>query len=173
MIKINPGETINIVELEDMLKWCKYKTNLETSDILIIGYIKKIYSLLSITEKDKTNTKFSIGMIRADDYEHFKLIQKKLMFFDINEQARLKLTNDEIRMCKDYALNRSLDEINKIDSFYVRTYSRYLSLNASNSKVSSDISERVKKQSKSLKQKMKKIYHNQACSSISKPKKFK
>ena len=67
MIKINPGETINIVELEDMLKWCKYKTDLETSDILIIGYIKKIYSLLSITEKDKTNTKFSIGMIRADD----------------------------------------------------------------------------------------------------------
>ena len=170
MIKINTGETINIVELEDMLKWCRYKNNL-TSDILIMGYIKKIYGLLGITEKDKTNTKFSIGMMRADDYEHLKLIQKQLILFNINEQAELKLTKDELRMCKDHALKSSLEEIDKIDNFYVRSYSHYLSINASNSKVSNEISERVKKQSQGLREKIKKIDHNQACSRISKPKK--
>lgn len=160
MIEIYTGKTIDIVKLEEILEWCRYKTALETNDTIIINKIKILYKILKVDEKDKKNSQYNPGMMRFDEYYEINFIIKNIQeLFSINDQAKLKLTKDEIRMCKEYALHSDLEEIKKIHNFFIRTYSIYLSLNTLNSKLSCDITENVTKQTKKEKQRKRKMFY--------------
>ena len=153
MIEIYTGETIDIVKLEEILEWCNYRPNhllsnltdercaLLAQDKLIKNNILDLYQLLKITGEHKCNHQFIIGKIKFEDYERYKLIKRKIDLFNIDEEARLKLTESELNACDEIAKLTSFEnihEIEKINNFYIRTYARSLIFN-SNSKLREDI----------------------------------
>lgn len=172
-MEIQTTETVDIVKLEETLKWCKYRPNhflsnlneercvILAQDILIIKNIQNLYSLLHITPEHKGNRQFIIGKISFEDYERLKLIRKKIELFNIEEEARLKLTETELNACtelKNLISFENIYEIERINNFYVRSYTRYLIFNNSDSK----LHEHIEKLNQTSKQELlvdeKKIY---------------
>ena len=145
MIEIQTNETIDIVKLEEIRKWCEYKpidfmTNLNEEikillekDILTLSYIKLLYKLLKIKDNDKNNHRFIIGTIDFETYEEYKVtINMIYNLFNIDKEANLKLTQNELNQCIELAKNSTMenvDKINNLSNYYIKSYTEYLIFN--------------------------------------------
>lgn len=145
-------------KIEFIKKWCEYKsdtfmpyvderhTELLEDDISILNNINRLYSLFNISDSDKNNHSFNIGskigVIDFDDYKRYKKYMSVINTFDIDREARVKLSNQDYEKCREIAktiaLNQ-LDKLNSIKDFFVKTYTLHLIMSSNDSKIMKDL----------------------------------
>lgn len=185
MIEIQTNETIDLIKIEEIRKWCEYKpfdfnTKLNEEknillekDILTVSFIKLLYKLLKITDNDKNNRNFKIGRINFDTYEEYKSIINMIYnLFNIDKEANLKLTQKELNQCIVLAKNSTMETVdimNNISNFYIKSYTEYLIFNDPQSGLLQELSDKEKK----LNEKLRKEDYKQAIKMRRKPHKYK
>ena len=151
-MKMQTNEMIDITKIEFIKKWCEYKSDtfmpdidereLLEDDIFILNNINRLYSLFNISNSDKNNHSYSIGVIDFDDYKRYKKYMSVINTFDIDREARVKLSNQDYEKCREIAktiaLNQ-LDRLNSIENFFIKSYTLHLIMSSNDSKIMKDL----------------------------------
>lgn len=181
MITISTSETIDLVEIEKLRKWCEYMpecfiNNLAcekfndrlVEDRLILHNINKLYLLIEeVTGKkiDCKNSIFNIGKTTLEQRDKLDKIKSNIPRFNISKYAKLKLTEEEKLFCYSFVTrcskqnsNEIADEIDSISNFFLKSYAKYLLIHApesdyriSTNNIGKNVSEVSKKVEKAFK----------------------
>lgn len=165
---ISNGRRINLVEIENLREWicympecfiskleCDTYRNRLVKDRVIHNNIEKLYSFIEDVTQEKVNCKdssFSIGIISMEKYNQYDELLNAIPKLNVEEYAKFKLTNDEQQFCHNFANRypkekffKLNDEIDSINNFFIRSYTRYLLNNLSKDEIK-DITQNCWKQ---------------------------
>ena len=138
-------KTVDIVKLEEIKKWCEYrplifitnksiqKEKLDNFDIFLKNFIEHFYYKFNIQDKDKNNHSFKIKITNKDDFNFYRWFKYLINKFNIELEAKYKLTTLELNYCHNISLNAKISNIEdllKIDNFYIKSYAKYLIFNS-------------------------------------------
>lgn len=164
MMKIRTTKMINLINIESMRMWCEYMpecftSNLENNeyndvlayDRFILHNIKELYSLITeVTgvEVDTNDNSFNIGLVTFEEHDKYIELINRLQLFDIRKEAKLKLTPSEQEECMEFTKNctfETIDNLANIENFYIKSYTKYLVFNSSESGFLKQLDDEVEK----------------------------